>query len=636
MIPRRISLLPLFLSVLAAPLFLFAAAAPEALPAGTPCFEKPDFFSPPAGLLERETPVPVGGLRRIFSGDHPLAWYNDFAEVRIGGKTLWASPTIFGGRNAVGKIVAWQCRRTPLSRWLVTSVLIAGFALWLARLRQKPPAPDSPAAEWNFILGAVLLRLVLLSFIVNWWCNLIPAGADDNGYFEVAADLLRGSVAGPWNYTVGLPLWYIPFVGLTGAREFYDIAIAFDRFAGFFVAPLAMVIGFRLLRRLGLSARAAAAALFIWAVWPFFAWHLEDWERNFFCSFFALPPTDLESPWMWWRYYGICINAGFNAMSDTPGLAAALAAMLAALAFPARRGAAAMIGALWGFACLIRINYILLLPFFLCAAHCRREEFGGWRRFLGAGVLAAVGFLAVFGFQFFVNCRQFGAPLTFGYSRHYLDFAPLDRPAAGFTFHTLLKWTNLRHLALANHPWWCMGLAGLLFTRDRRRRSLLVWGSVPLILFFLGYSHTFCDARRFIFVSFVLFLGAFAGLEVWREVPSRRRIAIAAAVAAMMLFALPPIMWGGATPWLIGETFGRGTLPVVIGAMIALPLVVAGCAVAEFRAGRRRAAAMLLFLVLYWEFGIPAVAGILLAAVILRAVADHIAEAAAVIGASRS
>lgn len=226
-----------------------------------------------------------------------------------------------------------------------------------------------------------------------------------------------------------------------------------------------------------------------------------------------------------------------------------------------------------------------------------------------------------------MNCRQFGAPFIFGYSRHYLDFAPLDRPAAGFTFHTLLKWTNLRHLALSNHPWWCLGFAGLLFMRDRRRRCLLTWGAVPMILFFLGYSHTFCDARRFIFVSFVLFLGAFAGSEVWREIPRRRRAAILAAVAAMMLFALPPMMWGGATPWLLGETFGRGTLPVVIGAMILFPLIVAGFAAAEFRAGRRRAAALLAFLVLYWEFGVPAAAGILLAAVVLRAVADSVAEA---------
>ena len=619
-------LLRILLPVLTA-LPLFAAAEP-ALPAGIPYFEKPDYFSSPAGLLERATPVPGGTPRRFFSGDHPLAWYNDFFQLRVRGKEFWASPTISGGFNAAGRIAVWQCRRTPLRRWLLSGVFIAGFVFWAMRMRREPPPPGSPAAEWNFILGAVLLRLMLLSLVVNWWCNLIPAAADDNGYFEVAYDLLHGSVAGPWNYTVGLPLLYIPFAALTGAAKFYDIAVAFDWFAGFFVAPLAMVLGFRLLRRMGLSARAAFAALLVWAAWPFFAWHLEDWENNFFCSFFALPPFELDSPWMWWRYYASCINSGFNAMSDTPGLAAALAAMLAVLALPARRSSAAAVGALWGFACLIRINYIMLLPFFLCAAHYRREEFGGAKRFFAAGVLAAVGFLAIFGFQFFVNRHQFGSMLTFGYSLHYLNFAPLDRPAAGFTFHTLLKWTNLRHLALSNHPWWCAGFAGLLFMRDRRRRNLMVWGSVPLILFFLGYSHTFCDARRFIFASFVLFLGAFTGLEVWSELPGRRRIAIPVAVAAMMLFALPPMMWGGATPWLVAETFGSVAFPAVLAAMVLPPLAVAGFAVSEFRAGRRRSGALLLFLVGYWEFGVPAVAGVLLAASVLRAAADHFVEAA--------
>lgn len=378
-------LLLLLAAVFAAPGATAAETVASTLPAGTPCFAKPDYFSPPAGLLDRETAVPGATPRRFFSGDHPLAWYNDFVRLRIDGKELWASPTISGGRNAAGKIAVWQRRGTPLWRWLLSGVFIAGSTLWLMRLRQTPPPSGSPAAERNFVLGAVLLRLMLLSLTVNWWCNLIPAAADDSGYFEVARDLLRGSVAGPWNYTVGLPLLYLPFAALLRAREFYDIAVVFDYFAGFVVAPLAMAVGFRLLRRLGVSARAAFAALLIWAAAPFFAWHLEDWERNFFCSFFALPPTDLESPWMWWRYYAVCINAGFNAMSDTPGLLAALLAMLAVLAVPARPRWAAAVGALWGFACLIRINYILLLPFFLCAAFFRRAEFGGWRRFLGAG-----------------------------------------------------------------------------------------------------------------------------------------------------------------------------------------------------------------------------------------------------------
>ena len=601
--------------------------AAEPLPPGIPCFGKPDYFSAPAGLLVVPT-FPAGPAKRVFSADHPLAWYNDFFPVRVGGSEYQASPTISGGRNAAGKITVWQERRAAPWRWILTGALAAGCLLWMARLLREPAAPGTPAEERDFVLAALLLRLALLSFTVNWWCNLVPAAADDNGYFEVAYDLLRGSLAGPWNYTVGLPLCYLPFAGLTGATEFYDIALAFDYFAGFFVAPLAMILGFRLLRRMGVGARGSFAVLLIWAVWPFFAWHLEDWEGRWFHSFFAFPPVDPDSPWMWWRCYASFINAGFNAMSDTPGLAAALAAMLAVLALPARRSSAAAVGALWGFACLIRINYILLLPFFLCAAHFRMPEFGGAKRGIAAGILAAVGFLAVFGFQFFVNRHQFGSPFVFGYSRHYLDFAPLDRPAAGFTFHTLLKWTNLRHLALSNHPWWTLGLAGLLFMRDRKRRDLLIWAGVPLILFFLGYSHTFCDARRFIFVSFVIFLGAVAGLEVWSELPPKRRNAVLASVAAMILFAQPLMMRRGATPWLIAENFGRIGAAVSLAAAVLLPLAVAFFAALEFRAGRRRAGSLLLFLALYWELGVPAVAGILLAAAAALAVADHLAEAA--------
>ena len=52
------------------------------------------------------------------------------------------------------------------------------------------------------------------------------------------------------------------------------------------------------------------------------------------------------------------------------------------------------------------------------------------------------------------------------------------------------------------------GIAGLLFLRTRYTRIALTLLAVPLILFFFGYTHTYCDARRFIMAAYPAFIGA--------------------------------------------------------------------------------------------------------------------------------
>ena len=53
------------------------------------------------------------------------------------------------------------------------------------------------------------------------------------------------------------------------------------------------------------------------------------------------------------------------------------------------------------------------------------------------------------------------------------------------------------------------GISGLLFIRDRHLRIALTLAAVPLILFFFGYTHTYCDVRRFILMAFPVFIAAF-------------------------------------------------------------------------------------------------------------------------------
>jgi hypothetical protein len=218
---------------------------------------------------------------------------------------------------------------------------------------------------------------------------------------------------------------------------------------------------------------------------------------------------------------------------------------------PAKTRYAALFGALYGFACLVRINYILLAPLFAFLLFRRFRES---RKLLIFAALVSTGaFIAAFAVQFIGNTLQYGSPFTFGYVRHYADWAPADRPAAGFTWHTFAKLAALRGLVRCNLPAFAVGTAGLWMMRDRFRQAVLVLLCVPVVLFFCGYSHTFCDLRRFVFPAFCGFVMAAAAVEIWDVLGTRMKFAVVLLLCAMTALTLPyRAPWRG-VPFLLGD-----------------------------------------------------------------------------------
>jgi hypothetical protein len=613
------------------------AATIVQISAGSAIFSTPDPTSNAVGIVENDLQIAAEKHLRVFTAEHPLAWYNNFYCFTDGNnKKLWVSDEI-GAEWVNGQISIWQRGEIPFWRSFapiifMIALVFTGFKLKESCSMAADKNADTPDRK-DFLAAAfvVLLRCTLLSFYLTFWHNLIAAAADDTGYFAVTRDLMRFSIEGPWNYTLGLPLLYLPFAAILNADQFYAIARVFDHFGGFFIAPAAMATAYFLLRKLSISRKAVFTALVIWAVWPFAAWHLESWKNEFFIDFFALPPISIDDGWSWWRHYAVCINAGFNAMSDTPALLFTLLAALVAISAAPGKTSCFLAGALWGFASLTRINCVIFLPFFIYIAWIRRKEFLSWYNFFICGATALAGFLIVFGFQFYINCIQFGSPMTFGYCRHYVDFAPLDRPDAGFTFHTLAKWSNLRFLALANHRIWCAGFAALLFMKNRKIRDALIFLSIPLIIFFAGYSHTYCDARRFIFASFTAFAAAFATADLWQDLPSKKlRTLLIGAVAVLLIFCQPL-----ASRHLV-------TLPFVNAAELSAPLhttvqnllaaasaaIMLFAAFTEFKAKRFRNSGFILFILIYFHLASFAAAGVVLLTLMIIALASVAYDAA--------
>ncbi len=483
---------------------LFLSASQVRLPAGTPVFDAP---KPGAGLLlvlpQNATIYPQHPPEQIWFRAHPLARRLDFYPVKLQNKTCFASPDISASRSTgKRKFELRMAHELPsVVRLLGPASAGTGLLLICRMIRTKKARQD-----WRIWAGVLIAaRIALLAWIVDAGAGLYCNPADEPGYFEVAKDLLRGHLAGPWTYPVGHgALFMLPFAAAAGAQSYWDILIPASWFSGFVLGPLALVLGFRILMELKIPMKHAFAAMLLWALLPFFLHHTPDWENKVFHSFFDLPSIAAS-----FRYYMTLIGCGFNGMSDMFSTVLVFAVILACLKIRPSLCSLALVSALLGVACLVRLNniffcpvagYLLLLRF--------RENLTGvrqWTAFLLTGSLV---FLAVTGIQLAVNFHQFGSMWIFPYSLHALNLPPGERPAAGFTFVTLVKGISLRYLLESNLFVMSSAISGFLLLPDREKRAVLGLWAIPVILFFCGYSHTFCDPVRFILSSFVPLLAA--------------------------------------------------------------------------------------------------------------------------------
>ncbi len=577
-----------------------------------PIFSQPSIFAPVVGLEKISNAKILRGPFRSYSTQHPLAHYNDFYEIETSQKVRgFASREVLLPPHPAVPRLLWQALPLPQIRIVaLVAIAISGIFMLTKYLRNRRNYSETQL----FIVGGVFLRLFLSLLTVTSFNNVIPCAADDYGYFEVIKDILSGSWSGPWKYTVGLGIWYLPFILLFNAGEFYHIAIAFDYFSMFVIAPAILVLGFFLQRKIGLSVRQAGTATLIHSVLPFVWFHLENWNKYHFPGFFALPSTPF-SEYGYWRYYLTCIGSGFNAMSDTPGMLAVFAVILVMLIFPLRKSRALLAGAMFGFACLIRINYILFAPLLIFIALYRFRQ-SECRNLAGLCAWAAAGFLMIFGIQLAVNMYQFGSPLTFGYVLHYPGNAAGERPSDGFTWATLAKGIHIKYLVESNLALWTAGISAILLEKSRLRRTILALWASPLIIFFFGYSHTFCDAQRFIMPTVTAMLGAFAGLQFWQSASRSCRLTGGLVIAAILITGFPGFR-DYATPFLLKAS------PSEIAVVNIVLIAAAACSAIFLWKKQAKQGSMLILLICGLYFFAPVnLYAILIALTLARAAVD--------------
>ncbi len=518
---------------------------------GTPVFERPDQDARFLFVINQQIEIEPLSEKDSFFTRHPLARYHKFYEIPISaGKTAWACPefrvsTENGKPKMEPEYVNSPLRKTALILVAAALLAVSGFGAYrMVRRGKLPPLPTAATVSLS-IAFLVLLRWLMLLILIMGSYNIIAGSSDDPGYFQTAAGFIKGDFSGPWRFTIGLGFLYIPFILALNATQFYDIAVQFAWFAGFVLMPASIVMTYLIIRKLTGSQLKGFFTALLWTVIPLFYSHFEFWDEKVFKSFFALPKDTFC-----FRFYRNIITMGFNAMSDTPSTFFVLLCILLCVFLPAKIRSIAIIAFVYGFACLLRINNIFFAPLiawlFWCRFNTRLLE---WN-FLGKALLTAVGvFLATFGWQLIINKMHFG---------HFFSFPYVLHGGANDGFRWPFVSQGIQYLGGSNLAYWALGTAGIFFVSDRKLRITLILWAVPVILFFFGYTYTFCDSHRFIMSSYSAILGAFVCADIWNKTSVSEKIRLIIMLSISLLLVCPSAyLWDYQLPWDMQE-WSRG------------------------------------------------------------------------------
>ena len=485
-------------------------------------------------IIDKTTYMPYLEKKLFVGVNHPLGRYFTFYKiVTPSKKTLWLCPELRIMKTANGATRIRSVKQKLPWRWWVFGFSILLLLLpcaaypYLSRKRPDILHKFDSIKDWcniSVILGVCCLSLIILLIYSD---NIITSASDDPGYFKTAIDILNLDFKGPWSFTIGLGIWYMPFIIFLNAKTFYDIALPFATFCGFIVMPLTMIFIYFIIKKLAASRTKALVAVLFLALFPFFYHHIQDWNVHYFKSFFAFPPVHFNK-----CFYNIILIRGYNCMSDTSSNFLLMLSAMLILYLPARLRFVTLISFVYGFACLVRINNIFFAPLLAWLFWMRFSEKNIELKYLlKAAFIASLISLITFLPQFIINYVQFDSFSTFPYVMHNVEVS------RGFKWSMLD--TGITFMGGANFAIWAAGLSGMLFIRDRKLRNTLILWAVPVILFFFGYPFVFCDARRFILSSFGAMFAAFVCVEVWGDMSLKKRIASFVIIGTGLLFFTP-------------------------------------------------------------------------------------------------
>ncbi len=495
---------------------------------GTPLFRSPEIVSAPAALVpDPGMQVEKIGEKIIHIHRNALAHRLRMEQYRLNPQTTVWGTRMMGTEQENGRFVRYFPLRDPFRMVVGTLLVLAALVCGHQGFRRK-----------NLYLPALAILLLqwgMMLYLTGCVPTLYSHPVDENSYFRIARDLAHGSVSGhQWNYTIGLPLMYLPFIWLTGTETFYGLEVPYVIFNAWVLGPLCLVLVYFILRKLtGSSGKAFGAVVLFQLMAVFYQyqdqWYdtIEKWSGNIYKSYFAFPTLDFS-----YNLYTKYTILHYNALSDTLSTCCILGCIALLLYRKRNWGTLVLLALLFGYACLVRLNnvcFVPLLVYLLCRKYRGRLFSPGYFcRFVGVG---AVCFFAVFSLQLIVNRIQFGDFLRFPYYLHAKEVYE------GFRWSVFPH--GLRFIFSTQYAYFALGLTGLWMIRDRNIRTVLGLWILPLLFFFAGYPQIGNNVSRFLLTALMVLPGCVFCSEVFDRAAGKEKLAAGGAILLPLLAAAP-------------------------------------------------------------------------------------------------
>ena len=421
-----------------------------------------------------------------------------------------------------------------------------------------------------------LLPAALLFFYWGWafWyigfqSDFFIVPSDDIDYFNITKKILDFDFTSTkYLYTIGFPLLCLPFILLFHLQNLTDFILVYMNFQTFILIPGLFLVLYRFFhKKMGASRIQSFFILLLWLVLSVV--YLPLWVAKSDIGIY-IPGTysshacfsfiDLNSfsiikfikfTWL-----------GRNAMSDY----AAVFLLIILLYFAMTKSRSLIrffiLSMMFGFLCLIRINYILFAPLLAFVFYDSFSEL--WkdkRNYLYALLCGTAGFMIVFGWQFVINTIQFGSPLVWPYSLH--PYAP-DR---GFVWSIVPY--GFKFLCQTNYVYLILGISSLFFIPERKTRVVLFLWIFPTLLFFCGYPIIFSSPVRFILALYPPLLAAVVMNPVWKSARNVR-IKSALVVVCSCVLCKSDIFFSQFQPWNLGKYGVTNTAFIIVQGVICL------------------------------------------------------------------
>lgn len=577
------------------------------VPPDTPFFPSPDVTSKPLFVTNDMTRVETFEKRRFFLEKnpsvkrewHPLMVYTDFHRARLGpDQDAWVSEDLqydSATNTVVPRPVPQPSQRLPVFATLIVLLAALYYCFRAGHFNALFKSGGILAAKRvvPLLVCVMAARYALLFLTLFLAGNVMVHPTDELGYFQIAKDLLSLDVSGPWNYTVGLAPFYHPFIVCLDAKSFLDIAIPFSYINSLVIAPSCLVLIFLIIQTLTQSSFKAFIVTTLTSLAPFIYFpvelHFPTGGAPMFKSLFAIPDLTCVSYRLYYLFFGV----GHDGMSDYPSTLCALLALFLALRMKSHRWMIAVVSALFGFACLIRINNIFFSPLIAYVFWTRmKPELTSVPVLIRRIALASGIFLLFFSPQLIINVLHFQSPFTFPYALHP------DGSSQGFLPSVFFS-SGSNFLIGCNYMFLALAATGLFFFRKNgRERNVLVFWAFPTILFFCGYPVIGASPIRFILTTYGALWALLVCADFWDEGrPLRRKLSCVGIIAANVILVSPCHRFSPPFPFEL-EFHDNGKIWVAI-VSIAVPILSVIWAALALRDDRRALVFIIAFLALF-------------------------------------